>query len=176
MTNENDFFSILFKDLKELIGHPDTSFLERALTILKGITTDMHSINDDVENTLTSLKELKGNIHSTEANYSKIRTHLRTLLRDSIPEFIKTDKKLNELSIYSTQLYLPLNLAPEVFIEDNMRNLAWIKKALECSKSVCRIHVKNSDKELLGYGTGFIVKGGYLFTCNHVLESPEIAK
>ncbi|MDO8368073.1 MAG: tetratricopeptide repeat protein [Saprospiraceae bacterium] len=41
----------------------------------------------------------------------------------------------------------------------------------DAAKAVCRVMLPNGRM-----GTGFLTKDGYLFTCNHVIESPEMAK
>ncbi|MCP4112459.1 MAG: trypsin-like peptidase domain-containing protein [Desulfobacteraceae bacterium] len=52
--------------------------------------------------------------------------------------------------------------------KSNLKKIAWLEKGLEISKSVCKL--KNS-----GLGTGFLVKGGWLITNNHVIPTREEA-
>lgn len=46
----------------------------------------------------------------------------------------------------------------------------WLEKALAVSKAVCRVICENGS-----LGSGFLSKEGYLFTCNHIIDSPDTA-
>ncbi|QTN21796.1 trypsin-like peptidase domain-containing protein [Rhizobacter sp. AJA081-3] len=51
---------------------------------------------------------------------------------------------------------------------DNLRNVAWLRRGLECARSVCRVVTTS------GLGTGFLTQG-ILLTNHHVLPSPLTA-
>jgi endonuclease G len=45
-----------------------------------------------------------------------------------------------------------------------------------CSRSVCRIHLRNASGATVGFGTGFLIAPGVLLTNHHVIASPEEAR
>jgi endonuclease G, mitochondrial len=45
-----------------------------------------------------------------------------------------------------------------------------------CSRSVCRIHLRNASGSTVGFGTGFLVAPGVLLTNHHVIASAEEAR
>ncbi len=55
--------------------------------------------------------------------------------------------------------------------KSNIESINWLYKAIEASKSVCRIVRADGIK-----GTGFVLKGGYLLTNQHVIENKQIAQ
>ncbi|HKO97554.1 MAG TPA: trypsin-like peptidase domain-containing protein [Pyrinomonadaceae bacterium] len=52
---------------------------------------------------------------------------------------------------------------------NNLRQLSWLQRGVEVSKSVCRILTPS------GFGTGFLIGKDRLMTNNHVISSAEIA-
>src|SRR5262249_22507659 len=45
-----------------------------------------------------------------------------------------------------------------------------------CSRSVCRIHLRNASGSTVGFGTGFLVAPGVVLTNHHVIASAEEAR
>ncbi len=58
-----------------------------------------------------------------------------------------------------------------VFDTEEIFGISWAEKALIASKSVCKVELSDG-----GSGTGFIVKGGYLLTNQHVIPTKEVAQ
>lgn len=54
--------------------------------------------------------------------------------------------------------------------EQNLLKISFLERALTASKAVCRVVLSNGT-----LGTGFLVEGNYLFTCNHILNNLETA-
>ena len=55
--------------------------------------------------------------------------------------------------------------------KNEMLGVNFLEMGLSASRSVARVRIKNSDDQVLGYGTGFMVSPHLLITNNHVLHS-----
>lgn len=59
----------------------------------------------------------------------------------------------------------------KVWGRNTLQNIAWLTKGIECSKAVCRVITPTS------LGTGFLVRGKFIITNNHVVRDKyEAAK
>jgi V8-like Glu-specific endopeptidase len=58
----------------------------------------------------------------------------------------------------------------KIFGRNNIQSIAWLHKAISRSRSVCRVVSPG------GLGTGFLIRGGYLVTNNHVIGTSQNAK
>ena len=63
------------------------------------------------------------------------------------------------------------NLEKIISGQNYLLPINWLEKAFMASKAVCRVVCANGS-----LATGFLTKEGYLFTCNHVIPSPDEAK
>ncbi|MGB8192976.1 MAG: trypsin-like peptidase domain-containing protein [Chitinophagaceae bacterium] len=63
----------------------------------------------------------------------------------------------------------PLFFKPEKVIADKIKSILWLNTGIERSKIVCRISIGPA------YGTGTVINGRYLITCNHVIGHKEDA-
>ncbi len=81
---------------------------------------------------------------------------------DAINKSIDSEDNLN--------IEIPDNKELEKIIgKDELLDINWLEKALKASRSVCKVLLPNSA------GSGFLLKGGYLLTNNHVISSKESA-
>lgn len=54
--------------------------------------------------------------------------------------------------------------------------ISYLEKGVNAARPVCRIHLKNSSGDTIGFGTGFLVAPGVLMTNHHVIGGIEDAK
>lgn len=67
--------------------------------------------------------------------------------------------------------------ALERILEGNdLSPINYLSKGLNAARSVCRIHLKNTSGETIGFGTGFLVAPCVLMTNHHVISGVEDAK
>ncbi len=96
---------------------------------------------------------------------------------------IKVENYEGSFSKYSfPDLFQVIKSTPKEILKDDLFNEAYIKdklnildvyyleKGLKCSKSICRVNVKDDENNPIESGTGFVIKGGYLVTNCHVLN------
>lgn len=75
----------------------------------------------------------------------------------------------SELSV-TEKLIIPEEVGLEQILGvNNLKQISWIERSLQVSKSVCRILTPE------GLGTGFLITPDLLMTNNHVISSPSIA-
>lgn len=58
----------------------------------------------------------------------------------------------------------------EALVNDCLTDIAWLKKGLATAKAVCKVKLPGTA------GTGFLIKGGYLVTNNHVLRDESAVR
>lgn len=56
----------------------------------------------------------------------------------------------------------------KVIGKEELFDISWLSKALNASRSVCKVQLSDGSS-----GTGFLLKGGYLVTNNHVIDTVE---
>src|SRR5262249_32662463 len=71
----------------------------------------------------------------------------------------------------SIAVSLPADFSLEKIIGiNNLKQISWLQRAIEVSKSVCRILTPD------GVGTGFLISPNILMTNNHVIPTIDVAK
>lgn len=89
-----------------------------------------------------------------------------------ITDLPNTEEVMNKNKDNSNNLTIQNSEGFEKIIGRNgLTKIDWLSKGVQKSKSVCKIHTSDGF-----VGTGFLVKDGYIFTNNHVLESASIAQ
>jgi endonuclease G len=102
---------------------------------------------------------------------------VRRETRDKVPRLLEREERLAQ--------WFRLNRAAnpreagvlfERIINGNdLTGIATLERGLRVSKSVGRIHVRDSSGGTLGYGTGFLIAPGVLMTNHHVLGTASAA-
>lgn len=92
-------------------------------------------------------------------------------LMKTIPRKIELNAKIKGLGTYQFSVPDEVRLEKIIGGASSLLRINWLERALAASKAVCR--VVTADGNL---GTGFLTKEGYIFTNNHVISSPEVAK
>jgi endonuclease G len=118
------------------------------------VETKMDKINQDARRRYLRLAEVRGN------------------RRESLSRTDRAQKLAMRRSIINTYD----GLANERIIDGNdLFPIAYLQTGMDASSSVCRINLRNSRGQTLGYGTGFLVSPSLILTNNHVLENKEAA-
>lgn len=103
---------------------------------------------------------------------NKTGYNVTELLKEA-PKKIAINAQLKGFSSASGIQVMTDKVQLEKIIGDNgLVKINWLEKALRASKAVCRIVFADGRAE----GTGFLVPGNYIFTNNHVIDTPEKAK
>jgi len=97
--------------------------------------------------------------------------HALLQLIDSVPE----EEQLNASRsiIHNTENNLatpPIEDLEKIIGRDELMDINWLQKAIQASRSVCKVMVSDGH-----VGTGFMLRGGYLLTNNHVIETADQA-
>ncbi len=82
-------------------------------------------------------------------------------------EKLKTEKEQRHLQVPQEEDALEKIVGDKA----NLEPIVWLEKAMQASKSVCRVVLSSG-----GLGTGFILEGGYLLTNNHVIKTRRQAQ
>ena len=118
------------------------------------VETKMDKINQEALRRYLRLEEVR---RSSRETLSRIDRTLKLAVRRSI------------INTYD-------GLANERIIDGNdLFPIAYLQTGMDRSSSVCRINLRNSRGQTLGYGTGFLVSPSLILTNNHVLEKKEAA-
>jgi len=163
------------RTLKALMRDGDMDkAVEEFEKIAKEISTDLHNdvllqsgrlrrITNDKKRGLVSDSEYR-----LEVN--KINHAILSLI-DDIPEEEQLTASRNIIKSAENNLVTPpIEELEKVFGKREMMDVNWLQKAIEASRSICKVQVQNSS------GTGFILNGGYLLTNNHVVGTPDQAE
>jgi len=59
---------------------------------------------------------------------------------------------------------------------NDLDSINYLSKGLAVARSVCRIQLRDSQGNVQGFGTGFLIGPGVLMTNNHVFETPNAAR
>ncbi len=105
-----------------------------------------------------------------QAEQNRLVNDLSEFLEE-IPKHISLEMSPSPALVPTTEtLSLPDDLGFEKILGiNNLKQISWIQRGLEVSKSVCRILTPT------GRGTGFLISPTCLMTNNHVIPSPDIA-
>ena len=119
----------------------------------------------------------KGTISYETYNQNRTKaTQFLLSILDSIPKelelLLKKEQDSPSLNIEmeSTTDSDKKSVLEKVIGKNRLVQISFLQKALNASKSVCRVVRSDGVK-----GTGFLVEGNYLFTNNHVLETAKHA-
>lgn len=52
-------------------------------------------------------------------------------------------------------------------------NINYLECGLEAAKSICRVEVRDEDRRIVEFGTGFMVSPTLLLTCNHLINGED---
>lgn len=168
---ENTYLYTLKALMKD--GNMDKA-VEEFEKIAEQISTDLHNdvllqsgrlrrITNDKKRGLVSDSEYR-----LEVN--KINHAILSMI-DDIPEEQQLNASRSIISNAENNLSTPAIEDLEKIIGRNeLMDINWLQKAIQASRSVCKVMVSNGN-----LGTGFILRGGYLLTNNHVIEDQEQA-
>jgi V8-like Glu-specific endopeptidase len=165
------------QNTKELIV---ANKLEDAVRILRGFVS---SISNELENTtihfsadLINLRKHQKEGTETQEYFEvqrrKIRSRMLSFI-DDLPEVIRLQEIVNHLGSSQVQqvekfiiVSNNLNLERIISSKNHMEKTCWFLNGHLASRSVCRILIGGRSD-----GTGFLLRGGYLMTNYHVLNS-----
>jgi V8-like Glu-specific endopeptidase len=172
-----------FANLRSLISEGD---LESALNqllefaegqgalsgIASGILADLSSeVIVQMARLRRSKRELRANLvkrDDGELTLNNIASAALSLIEDF--ERVGSSSIL-PIRISNIELRYPGEISQEkIFGRNNIQSIAWLHKAISRSRSVCRVVSPG------GLGTGFLIRGGYLVTNNHVIGTSQSAK
>ena len=164
--------------LQTIEGLLEDNEVEKALDALLDLDKQTEAgIRQDIIMQSGNFKEAskmfqRGMISFEEFSRTSARTRFGLLeLMKDVPKRIDRDAKIRSLSTFQFQVPDEARLEKIIGPENNLLKINWLEKAVQASKAVCRVVC--ADGEL---GTGFLTQDGYLFTNNHVISSPEIAR
>ncbi|MDY7014327.1 MAG: endonuclease [Cyanobacteriota bacterium] len=60
--------------------------------------------------------------------------------------------------------------------QKDLMNVSYLESGLSRARSVCRLILRDRNRRIAGYGTGFLVSPHLLLTNNHVLPNPQQAQ
>ncbi len=169
--------TVYLKNIDDLIQLDD---LEKAMELLLALDNEAQAgLSQDltlVKARMAALEKnvLRGFTSPMDADYTKTRNQIRyslTEMMKDIPRRIELYAQVRNLNTYQFDISTKeVGLEKIIGSRDNLLTISWLEKALAASKAVCKVVREDGES-----GTGFLVEGGYLFTNNHVLESPEDA-
>ena len=121
------------------------------------------------------VKSLARDANSGEYTREEIRIRKNQLanaldfLVDEIGKGIKIQLRMNKLPSFVSNTLKDEGLERILSKQSQIRPINFLWNAIAVSKSICRIE---TGKEL---GTGFMLRSGYVMTCQHVLETARSA-
>lgn len=168
---------VFIQNAKDLVN---ADKLEDAIQILRGVVTP---VSTELENRTINFSAQLYNLQNQQedgvltqetyqVNRSQIRVRMLNFIR-RIPEEISLQNSINSWKQNPIQKAdTKINVSDKENLEriiggkNEMVMTSWFIKGYLASKSVCRIIIGGRAE-----GTGFLIKGGYVMTCNHVLDS-----
>ncbi|MBK9257149.1 MAG: trypsin-like peptidase domain-containing protein [Saprospiraceae bacterium] len=169
--------------LKFLISEGKTKeVIKELLEVAPKISSDFHTSIIMQSAKFRSLENdnTLGILNKNDYDISKARiNHAILSLLDDVPNELRIRgiiESLGRSEPDTTKLKKVDLLVPEkselekVIGREELFEISWLTKALNASRSVCKVQLSNGES-----GTGFLLKGGYLVTNNHVIDSVETA-
>lgn len=174
MTTGLDLFT---KIIEGLIQDNNTALaLDKLLEFEDTAQTGLHSDLILMKGRLKSLNDnvTRGFYDPTDKEYRRELASINysiTGILQALPQRVELYAKVRGLNTYQFDVSdKEIGLEKIIGSADNLLKINWLEKALQASKAVCKVLRADGDS-----GTGFLSKDGYLFTNNHVLDTPEIA-
>lgn len=171
-----DAAPLFIEKLKALVKEDE---LEESVKLLQ---TYISPISKEWESTIiifssrltrTNKDIAKGIVSRTDANLERnqVRAGFLSVLEEIAEKLSASQENTsNPLPFVDVKFSNTDGLEKIIGEKSNLESIAWLLKGLNASKSVCRVVLSNGEK-----GTGFVVKGGYLFTNHHVIYNKNIA-
>ena len=168
-----------FEQLRDLVGQDE---LERALLSLREFVAHRDPpLRDGVkglEGSFEALRKKVTRLAISQVQELSRRTELSGLLLQLIADAqsrLGNQAPIARLGLAVAPPPPPVVVAgsrrhEKIIGADRMMSLAWWRLGLTRSRAVCRIVTP------LGHGTGFLIPGGKLVTCQHVLASAGLAE
>jgi len=192
-TEEQDIEELM-NFLTELVA---TGKIKEAITILRNaagpISSDLEQkailISSQYIGLVNDRNQGLISYENATISQNKIKNSLLNIIND-IPQEIKIAKMMGAFTqkaetlspdkaevnklLKQTERQLPQSddELEKIIGQNNLVRIAWLTKALNASKSVCRIIINHGGRR--HYGTGFLLKGGYLLTNNHVIPNKSL--
>ena len=120
---------------------------------------------------------LKG-FNSEDISYEILEKAKENIKQQALERFLeeKSEEKNKHLPKEGTLFNSRDSIAMERILGKNdLFPISYLQIALNISKSVCRISIRDSRGVVVGYGTGFLVAPNIILTNNHVISSYEVA-
>lgn len=168
---------------KSLIAEGKTKeVIKELLEVSQNISNDFHTSVIMQSARFKSLDNDNniGILDKNDYNISKARiNHALLSLLDDVPNELKIRGIIESLEQSETRsttakkvdLLVPkMSELEKVIGREELFDISWLSKALNASRSVCKVQLSDGTS-----GTGFLLKGGYLVTNNHVIDSKETA-
>ena len=159
--------------LRDLIAEART---KEAIKILISIAEGRNYYNDVILQS-GKLNHLTEQFSYGSIEYDRYYVELNQInmtLLEIIDELAKEQVK-NDISISGSDkggiIYPDFKELGRVIGKGELFNVNWLQKATNASNSVCKVMLPSGKS-----GTGFILKGGYLMTTQHLLSSRELAE
>lgn len=109
----------------------------------------------------------------------RVKKRLERLSQNPVAATVLAEAKVPEqaalaTAVFSTEEFNQI-VQERVLGQNDLMSLAYLEYALQASRSVGRIIIRNSRKRVVGYGSGFMVSPCLLLTNNHVLSNAQEA-
>lgn len=129
---------------------------------------------------------LKGNVRRQNISAEAYEAQKATIEQEALKRFLSaSDKKKpsprskKEGLMLSTRQNI-IEKYDSIAIErilgkSDLFPISYLEMGLKVSNAICRISIRNSKGNVVGYGTGFLIAPFTLMTNNHVIDSPESA-
>lgn len=168
--------SIYLSTVKSLLKEGDTlNAVEEFLKITEEISSDMHNSAIMQSAQLKRARNDRRDGLITVENYNMTVNRVNHALLQLI-EAVPVEQQLNAsrkiIHNEDSKLVIPAAADLEKIIggQEELMDISWLQKAIAASQSVCKIMVSDGSM-----GTGFMLRGGYLMTNNHVLQTADHA-
>lgn len=168
MADEVEFF----EQLKERIAEGDE---RAALEALRQFTRERApKLCNEVLQQMGRLSQLEREERSGELTREEARVERGRLRKALLSLVDAVERSLRNSPVPPPVSAVKFAAPEEAHLEkiigaNNLKSIAWLRRGLEVSRSVCRVVTPNS------VGSGFLLSGGRLLTNHHVIPSAEVA-